>query len=98
MTLEQYVDHVASGRNPPPITGKRASWHNSYLPKPSSFGIGYARGIKTSGILSLYFRGELYTSKLISSRYERTKSMLSMLSKLGKLEGDRYFLWVPEMN
>jgi hypothetical protein len=96
MTLEQYVDHVASGRNPPPITGKRLSWHNSYLPKPGSFGIGYARGIKTSGMLELYFRGEFYTARLCASKFERTKVMKDMLTRLGKLEGERWFIWKPD--
>jgi len=97
MTLEDYVDHIADGKDIPKITGNRKHFKTGYLPKFRQFGIGYARGIKTSGMLHLYFRGELYTSKLIGSRFERTKVMQAMLSKLGNLEGERYFLWVPEM-
>jgi len=97
MTLEDYVDYVADGKEIPKITGNRKHFKTGYLPKFRQFGIGYARGIKTSGILHLYFRGELYTSKLVSSKYERTRVMATMLTKLGKLEGERWFLWVPEM-
>jgi hypothetical protein len=100
MKLEDYIDLVAEGKDLHKVTNDRRyhSRNHGYMPNLKQFGIGYARGVKTSGLLSLYFRGELYTSKLIGSRFERTKVMQAMLSRLGKLEGDRYFLWVPEMN
>lgn len=99
MTLETYINLVAEGKDLHEVSeGRRYhSRKHGYLPKLNQFGIGYARGIKTSGLLSLYFRGELYTSKLISSRFERTKVMQAMLSKLGKLEGEKYFIWQPNI-
>jgi len=96
MTLEDYVDHIADGKDIPKITGNRKHFKTGYLPKFRQFGIGYARGIKTSGMLHLYFRGEFYTGKLCSSRFERSKTMKDMLTRLGKLEGERWFIWKPD--
>ena len=87
MSLEDYIDLIAEGKR---------KLNTGHLVSEKMFGIGYARGAVRSGLLSFYFRGKFYTQKRVNSRFEREKQMAKILSYVGKLQGEKYFLWQPD--
>ena len=95
MTLEDYIDMVKTGKQVPKLQ-HGGHWENGkYWPSSDCLGIGYGRGIYTSGTLSLHFRGKIVRQRQVASRFQRQAAMESMLREISNLSGEKYFTWSP---
>ena len=98
MTLEDFIDAVADGKKPYPHIKEHQCFGIRSLRKgenPSAKVVGRCQ--LASGVLEFYYKGQYAGSRLCANKVDRRRYIGNFIRNSQRLEGEKYFLWKPDI-